>query len=452
MSIRVQLQQFEGPLDLLLYLIRKDEMDIFNINVTEITKQYLEFIKLMKEFDIEVAGDFIAMASTLIQIKSRMLLPQYDENGEIVEGAEDPRKELVQKLLEYEKFKEAAKALYDRPLLNRDQWPRGFREKMDEKEDEIELEDNALFSLIGSYRKMIKASLKRIHKVTVKLQSIGSRILEMKDLLIPGRQVTMFELLNHTIEDLKERSRNRLITFLSLLELGKMGYVSVYQTENYGDIYVNPKKAVEGDVLSKVEEYGNIDADQVAENLFQKSNVITEEELENIDSEPQTFVLQDGGVNAQTEQLSFEQTIAATLAEGENLSLSEDMASDDEILAAEMEIDSADIKLDLNVVRDFNEDITETPEVPVIAEEVLFTPMIEETVDFVEEETVLSFENTAETIEASPAAPASVETLVANAIEAFELFNDQPEPMAQPEQQEVVEQKDEFNREPEGQV
>lgn len=336
LSIRVQLQQFEGPLDLLLYLIRKDEMDIFNINVTEITKQYLEYIKLMKEFDIEVAGDFIAMASTLIQIKSRMLLPQYDENGEIVE-TEDPRKELVQKLLEYEKFKEAAKALYERPLLNRDQWARGLREKIEVTDDEIELEDNALFSLIGSYRKMIKAVNKRIHKVSVKLQSIGNRILEMKDRLVVGRQVTMSELLNHSLVDLKEKSRNALITFLSLLELGKMGFVSVYQTENYGDIYVNTKKPIEGDVLSKVEEYGNINADQVADNLFAKSNVLTEEEIENIEAQTD-FVLQDGGVTAQTEQLSFEQTFSAALVEGENLSLSADMASDDEILAAEMEI------------------------------------------------------------------------------------------------------------------
>lgn len=478
MSIRVQLQQFEGPLDLLLYLIRKDEMDIFNINVTEITKQYLEFIKLMKEFDIEVAGDFIAMASTLIQIKSRMLLPQYDENGEIVEGAEDPRKELVQKLLEYEKFKEAAKALYERPLLNRDQWPRGFREKMDEKEDEIELEDNALFSLIGSYRKMVKASLKRIHKVTVKLQSIGSRILEMKDMLIPGRQITMFELLNHSIADLKERSRNKLITFLSLLELGKIGYVSVYQTENYGDIYVNPKKSIEGDVLSKVEEYGNIDADQVADNLFQKSNVITEEELENIDAEPSNFVLQDGDVNAQTEQLSFEQTFAANLTDGENLSLSEDMASDDEILAAEMEIDSAEIALDLNAVNFVSEETLTANEIVEAEAQSMETEQTETAIgelSFVEDEqTVITesapehFENTAVEMQAEELAeeltedpvvvseqPESsvVENLVANAIQAFESFNEEPqEPITEAQQQEVVEKFSEFNREPEGQV
>lgn len=445
MSIRVQLQQFEGPLDLLLYLIRKDEMDIFNINVTEITKQYLEFIKMMKEFDIEVAGDFIAMASTLIQIKSRMLLPQYDENGEIVE-TEDPRKELVQKLLEYEKFKEAAKALYERPLLNRDQWARGLREKMDVADDEIELEDNALFSLIGSYRKMIKASLKRIHKVTVKLQSIGHRILEMKDLLVVGKQITMQELYNHSITEVKERSRNVLITFLSLLELGKMGYVSLYQTENYGDVYVNPNKPVEGDVLSRVEEYGNINADQVAENLFHKSNILTEEEIENIDAEPVNFELQDGGVNAQTEQLSFEQTFAANLIDGDNLSLSEDIASDDEILAAEMEIDSADIELDLHVIKDFNEDVTVAPEtVETVLEPT--TPDLEAKEELTAEESVAAVEEIIEVQEVAPqeltleeypihhVVDQSVEDAIEAAVKAANAFND-----------------GESNAEPEGQV
>lgn len=269
-GIRVQLQQFEGPLDLLLYLIRKEEMDIFNINIVDITKQYFDYIKLMKEFDIEVAGDFIAMASTLIHIKSKMLLPQYDENGEVVEQ-EDPRKELVQKLLEYEKFKEAAKSLYDRPLLNRDVWARGVREKIESPDDEIELEDNALFSLIGSYRKAMKALHKKIHKVNVKLQSISSRIVEMGSLLRPGSTIRMVELFSNNITERIERSRHTLITFLSLLELGKLGFVSLYQTEVYGDIHVQTRKEVEGDVLSKVEEYGNLDADQISQNLFATS-------------------------------------------------------------------------------------------------------------------------------------------------------------------------------------
>ena len=267
MGIRVQLQQFEGPLDLLLYLIRKEEMDIFNINIVDITKQYFDYIKMMKEFDIELAGDFIAMASTLIHIKSKMLLPQYDESGEVVDQ-DDPRKELVQKLLEYEKYKEAAKALYERPLLNRDVWARGLREKLQGNGDEIELEDNALFSLIGSYRKAMKSLYKKIHKVNVKLQSISSRIMEMSHFLKPGSVVRMVDLYVVSIGEQIERSRHALITFLSLLELGKLGYVSLYQTEIYGDIHIQTRKEIEGDVLSKVEEYGNLDADQISQNLF----------------------------------------------------------------------------------------------------------------------------------------------------------------------------------------
>ncbi len=322
-GIRVQLQQFEGPLDLLLYLIRKEEMDIFNINIVDITKQYFEYIKLMKEFDIEVAGDFIAMASTLIHIKSKMLLPQYDENGEVIEQ-EDPRKELVQKLLEYEKFKEAAKSLYDRPLLNRDVWARGVREKIEVADDEIELEENALFSLIGSYRKAMKALHKKIHKVSVKLQSISSRIVEMSYMLRPGTSLRMTELLSVQIAERIERSRHALITFLSLLELGKLGFVSLYQTEVYGDIHVQTKKEIEGDVLSKVEEYGNLDAEQISQNLFAKAAAVPqdlEEDFSVSESEESAQLsLMDTNISSDPEALMAE--IAAF-----------DMATDAEIEA-----------------------------------------------------------------------------------------------------------------------
>jgi segregation and condensation protein A len=317
MSIRVQLQQFEGPLDLLLYLIRKEEMDIFNINIVEITKQYFEYIKLMKEFDLEIAGDFIAMASTLIHIKSKMLLPQYDENGEIVEQ-EDPRKELVQKLLEYEKFKEASKSLYERPLLNRDVWARGIREKLEVQDDEIELEDNALFSLIGSYRKVIKALHKKVHKVNVKLQSISSRILEICGVIKPGTTTRMADLLT-TAGDQIQRSRQALITFLSLLELGKLGFVGLYQTETYGDIHIQGKKEIDGDVLSKVEEYGVINNEDVAEQLFAKQ-ILNEVEMAEADD-----------FNLETTQMSFAEEAVESIG---------DMATDEEIMAAEAELET----------------------------------------------------------------------------------------------------------------
>lgn len=328
MSIRVQLQQFEGPLDLLLYLIRKEEMDIFNINVVEITKQYFEYIKLMKEFDLEVAGDFIAMASTLIHIKSKMLLPQYDENGDVIEQ-EDPRKELVQKLLEYEKFKEASRALYERPLLNRDTWARGVREKIEVADDEIELEENALFSLIGSYRKALKVFSKKIHKVTVKLQSISSRIMEMREYLQPGRTIRMVDLLTTQLEDRVQKSRQALITFLSLLELGKLGFVSLYQTDVYGDIHIQAKKEIEGDVLSRVEEYGHINSEQAVQNLITQGESEQFSEAEVI-VDPQLDMSFEYSENSETQ----------TSATGD-LFLETDIASDEEILAAEMQLDES---------------------------------------------------------------------------------------------------------------
>lgn len=343
MSITVQLPKFEGPLGLLLYLIRKEEMDIMDIKVHEITKQYLEYIKLMKELDLEVAGEFVAMASTLIQIKSRMLLPQYDENGEVIEQ-EDPRKELVQKLLEYQKYQEASKLLYDRPLVGRDVWLRGTRESLDQKEEEIILEENALFSLISTYRKMLRSVKKKIHQVAAKAQSISSRVLEIKDRLIVGQKVTLMELVNAT----EDRARQALITFLSLLELGKMGFVSLYQSEVYSDIWVDTKKPIETDVLSRVEEYDSMRADEVAAKMMEESKKI----------DPTEDLLADateaGGTEGQDSEAEFEFAESPQMSmnldfvegDGQEVSLeeaSQDIASDEEILAMENELFKDDV-------------------------------------------------------------------------------------------------------------
>jgi segregation and condensation protein A len=316
--IKVHLPKFEGPLDLLLYLIRKEEMDIFDIKIHEITHQYLEYIKLMKELDLEVAGDFISMASTLIHIKSRMLLPQYNEQGELVEN-EDPRKELVQRLIEYQKYQEASKKLADRPWVGRDIWLRGQREVIKPPEEEVILEENALFSLISCYRLMIRSFHKKVHKVASKTLSIAQRILEIKDYLIKGQQVLMSSL----IVAVENRHRQVLITFLSLLELGKMGYVSLYQTETYGEIYVNTKSEVQTDVISRVEEFDGMRAESAAEELFAKI------EQTKIDNEPLVDV----------DQLNV---LGLAETDLEDVSLgAEEMASDEEILAAELENDIA---------------------------------------------------------------------------------------------------------------
>ena len=150
----VHLDKFEGPLDLLLHLIKKNELDICDIPISVITQQYLDYIKLMKELNLEVAGDFLLMASTLLHIKSRMLLPK-DEQEEVEEEI-DPRAELIQRLLEYQQYKEAGKVLEARPLLGREVFTRSCPEPLllEAQSDEglLELE---LFDLVDAFRSLL---------------------------------------------------------------------------------------------------------------------------------------------------------------------------------------------------------------------------------------------------------------------------------------------------------
>lgn len=319
-ALNIQLPKFEGPLALLLYLIRKEEMDIFDIKINEITKQYLEYIKLMREFDIDAAGDFIAMASTLLQIKSRMLLPNYNEHGEVIE-AEDPRKELVQKLLEYQKYQEAAKSLMERPWLGRDVWARGFREKMDAPEEDIVLEENALFSLIAAYRGTMRGMQKRVHKVAAKLQSIASRVLEIKEFLIVGLRTPISAM----ITDLSRKRAQTLITFLSVLELAKMGFVNLFQSEVYGELYVESKKVIEADAISRVEEYESHNAEAVADSLMVKA---IEEEI--AEHEQEVVIDMDGSGHTELTEAQIDELTQKLSSEASDLEseFAEDFAAE----------------------------------------------------------------------------------------------------------------------------
>lgn len=329
MAITVHLAQFEGPLALLLYLIREQEMDIFDINIHQITTQYLEYIKSMKKLDLEVAGDFVAMASTLIQIKSRMLLPQHgegEEAGEVV----DPRKELVQKLLEYQKFQKLSKELYERPLLGRDVFTRGERTVIEASEEgEIQTDENPLFSLIKAYRSALKAMKKTVHRVSSELQSIAERILEMKDLLLVGQTRTFQELLPAHGE---MKANVVLVTFLSLLELAKMGFVSLFQSETLADIHVQAKRPIEKDVVSQVESYDAVNAEETANALFSASaRTTTTIELD----EPEALQ-------------GDSETASLDLAEKIEL-IEADAATDEDILAEEQRLAEEDRKNEMGV-------------------------------------------------------------------------------------------------------
>jgi segregation and condensation protein A len=335
LSYLVHLQQFEGPLGLLLYLIRKEEMDILDINVGEITRQYLEYIRMMKELDLEVAGEFVAMAATLIHIKSRMLLPQYNEEGEVLE-AEDPRKELVQKLLDYQKYQEAAKLLYERPLLGRDVFARGIREDLRSDDDGlIILEDEGLFGLIAAYRRVVRKAQRAVHKVRPKVQSIASRVLELKDRLIVGTRVVLADLIT---AGGPQRRTQLLVTFLSMLELGRMGFVSVFQSEVYGDIHIEPKKAIERNVLERVQEFDAGDAEAVANSII---NDAIEEKIdmaEAMSGEQVDNALMGDAMQMGLGEVSLDAILESPMGPEQIIETS-DMASDDEILAAELEIE-----------------------------------------------------------------------------------------------------------------
>ncbi len=291
MALTVHLERFEGPLALLLYLIREQEMDIFDININQITNQYLEYIKSMKKLDLEVAGEFVAMAATLIQIKSKMLLPSHEgEAGE--EQALDPRKELVQRLVEYQKFQKLSKELYERPLLGRDVYARGEKTALDPlDEGEIVTEENPLFSLIKSYRFVLKSMKKTVHRVAGELKSISERILEIKESLIVGQRRRFQDLM----PEVDKKDPNLvLVTFLSLLELAKIGFVSLFQNEAYADIHVETKKAIEKDVVSQVEGYENVNAAQKADEIFAQSISLNEVDALQGDSEEASLGLAEG--------------------------------------------------------------------------------------------------------------------------------------------------------------
>lgn len=236
MSVQVQLHQFEGPLDLLLYLVKKEEMDVFDIDIHEITKQYLTYIQALKEIDLEKAGEFVYMAASLIQIKARMLLKDEDQDDEDIE---DPRRDLARRLSEYERFKDAAQTLGQRDILGRHFWSRPVAEDISHHSpEEVVVKENGIFLLASSYKKAIRKVKNTVHRIQFDLKSVTERIKELKNVLQKGKRVSFSETLFQKTRD------EKLVTFLSLLELSRRGFVSVFQTQNFEEIYVEGLKSI----------------------------------------------------------------------------------------------------------------------------------------------------------------------------------------------------------------
>lgn len=223
MDLSVRLEIYEGPLDLLLHLIKKNEIDIYDIPVALITTQYLQYLESMTSLNIELAGEFLLMAATLTQIKSKMLLPISSDETEAEE--DDPRMAIVRPLLEHMKLRDAAEALERRELLNRDVFLReNFLDEV-EDEDEEELVPVSLFDLIDSFRRvLLRVDSGKGLEIKIELKTVEQRIQEVIELLkVSGEEL---------FEDLfiEDRSRLELIlTFLSLLELARIGLIRLFQ-------------------------------------------------------------------------------------------------------------------------------------------------------------------------------------------------------------------------------
>ncbi|MCM2359476.1 MAG: segregation/condensation protein A [Geobacteraceae bacterium] len=238
----VRTESFEGPLDLLLFLIRKNEVDIYNIPIAAITRQYLDYVELLKELNLDIAGEFLVMASTLVQIKSRMLLPA-PEVEEAEEAEEDPRAELVRRLLEYQRYREAANSLAECALLGREVFARKFipaelgELKPVEAPPEVEL-----FELIEAFRGLLaKVPPATFHEVGAEGMTIADRINEVLDLL-RGKEALTFERLF-----IAPLTREYLVvTFLAILELCKLRMVKLLQANSFGVIWIAPR-LLEGD-------------------------------------------------------------------------------------------------------------------------------------------------------------------------------------------------------------
>ncbi|MDI6739660.1 MAG: segregation/condensation protein A [Candidatus Edwardsbacteria bacterium] len=230
----VKLEIFEGPLDLLLYLIRREELNIYDIPIARITQQYLAYLEFMKTLDLEIAGEFLVMAATLLKIKSKMLLPRHPE----IEGEEavDPRHDLVQQLLEYRKFKEAAGRLEEKETHQRLMFPRpkGAYEKPDPATIEPRRPEVGLFDLLAAFRQVADRLDKvDIYNIVGEDITIEDRIDFVQNRIREHGKLNFFGLFEH-----ETRRIVVVMTFFALLELIRLGRVVVRQRGLFGEIWL----------------------------------------------------------------------------------------------------------------------------------------------------------------------------------------------------------------------
>jgi len=233
-SYQVKLEQFEGPLDLLLFLIKQEQINIYDIPIARITEQYLSYLDRIPLSDLDSAGEFLLMAATLMRIKARMLLPSTAEGDE---ADEDPRKELVDRLLEYQKFKEVAARLRGMEAERSLHFARGLREQPPEGDDPPELEPATLFDLMRAFsRVLVRARHYETFRVELEDYSVEDRRAKILARLDQGPRVLLEDLFDERATRL-----NVIVTLIALLELIRTRQVEVGQTRRFGEIWIEKR-------------------------------------------------------------------------------------------------------------------------------------------------------------------------------------------------------------------
>lgn len=236
---RVQLNNFEGPLDLLLFFIKRDELDIYDIPISYITEQYLEYINLMEELDLDVASEFILMASMLMSIKAKMMLPRQEEDGEEIDES-DPRYELVQKLLEYKRYKEMAIKMTDLDDEARKKYKRGYPEadNVDQQASGEALKDVTLFDLISAFRKVL-TDIER-QRIVHKVEKVETTIEQQSEFVLNRLSKSGRQSFSKLCKELTSRVII-VVTFLAVLEMIKEQQINLFLEEDPTDFYLDLK-------------------------------------------------------------------------------------------------------------------------------------------------------------------------------------------------------------------
>ncbi|MBN1436900.1 MAG: segregation/condensation protein A [Sedimentisphaerales bacterium] len=260
---RVKLDIYNGPMDLLLYLIRRNEVDIHDIPIAQITKQYVEYVELIKQFDIDLAGEFLVMAATLMEIKSALLLPRDTvEAGEEGEDLSDPRLELVRQLLEYKKFKDVAGQLEESAHLQENRFPRSQADldrllESARQEQQLDLESIQIWDLFDAFTSLMKATLigRREHQVYQ-----DDTPIDLYEVDILQRAQTQQPLTFAAVFEGRSSKIEMVGLFLALLELIRQKLLRIEQEKTFGDIYLfpltqeSPEHAVANAVSADIEQ------------------------------------------------------------------------------------------------------------------------------------------------------------------------------------------------------